>query len=239
VTPRLPFLDLPLTPDGDEARRWAEQELSDSAYATAQPNAFDRAARAVSDLLGRLFGGSVADGWAATIAIGVVLVVIVLIVVAVIVWGRPRAQRRARRDASTLFGDAEDRTAAQLRVAAAAAAERGDWGAAVVLRFRALARGLDERVLVSVAPGTTAGRFARDAGRAFPDAAPALAAAASVFDDVRYLGAAGTPERYGTVAAADEAVSGGSRAAVPRSSGGSPRSADEEEARDATRKVAG
>ena len=198
--------DPPLVPDGDEARRWAREELADPAYAAAQPNLFDRAARAVADVVGQLFGGGVSGTWAASLAIVALLVLAALLVVAILVWGRPRAERRARRDPSLLFGDAEHRTAAQLREAAARHAAAGEWDAAVVVRFRALARGLDERVLVEASPGLTARRFARDAARVLPSAAEELAAAAAAFDEVRYLRMPGTPERYTAVARADDAV---------------------------------
>ena len=39
----------PLTPDGDEARRWAQEELSDPVYAAAEPTPLDRVARAIGD----------------------------------------------------------------------------------------------------------------------------------------------------------------------------------------------
>ena len=43
------------SPDGDEARRWAEQELADPVYAEAEPTMFDRIARAIGDFIGGLF----------------------------------------------------------------------------------------------------------------------------------------------------------------------------------------
>ena len=62
--------------------------------------------------------------------------------------------------------------------------------------FRALARGLSERTIVTTNPGTTAHGFARQAATAFPDAAARLASAADDFDRVRYLGATGTAEQW-------------------------------------------
>jgi hypothetical protein len=205
VTPG-PFAELPLIPDGDEARRWAQEELSDPAYAAAEPTPFDRAARAVSDFIGMLFGGGVSGSWAASLAIVALLVVTALIVVAILIWGRPRGIGRARRDPAVLFGETETRTAAQLREAAARHADRGEWELAVVVRFRALARGLDERVLVAAEPGMTARRFARAAGRVFPDAFIDLRTAADAFDQVRYLRAPATAEHYRIVVRADDAV---------------------------------
>lgn len=202
----------PLTPDGDQARRWAEQELRDPAYAAAQPTPIDRAARAIQDFLSHLFDAQPGGPWGGWLAVVVGLVVVALIVAAFFIWGRPRALRRSATPAAELFGDAEARTAAQLRRAALASASRAEWDDAVILRFRALARGLSERDIVHPAPGATVHAFARAASRAFPDLAGALDAAAAAFDDVRYLRRPGGPELYERVAAADDAL----QAAHPR-----------------------
>lgn len=82
----------------------------------------------------------------------------------------------------------------------------GEWDAAIVLRFRALARGLTERGLVETPPGATVHGFARRAALAFPGQAAALEDAAGAFDDVRYLRRPGTVELYRRIAAVDEAV---------------------------------
>lgn len=207
----LPFADdvPPLTPGGDEARRWAERELANPIYATAKPTLFDRVAAAIRDFFTTLFGSAPTGAWGWWIAVIVAVIVVLLIVGAFFIWGRPRAEARARRS-SDLFGDREERTAAQLRRAADAAAARGSWSEAVVLRFRALARGLDERDIVSTAPGATAHGFARAAGRRIPSAAEPLETAASAFDDVRYLGRPGTADLYDRVRAAE-----GATASVP------------------------
>ena len=75
-----------------------------------------------------------------------------------------------------------------------------------MLRFRALARGVAERGILEPAPGATVHAFARQAGRAFPAEDERLDAAASAFDDVRYLRRPGTAELYAVVAAADDAL---------------------------------
>jgi hypothetical protein len=197
----------PLTPDGATAQQWARDELTDPAYAAAHPTAFDRFARSVQDFFTHLFdSGAPGDSgrWLAVIAC---VVLVALLIIAVLLWGRPRARRRAAAsDAPSLFGDVEHRTAQQLRKAAAAAAERGDWDAAVILRQRALARGLAERGLLNTAPGTTVHGFARSAALVLPDLRDDLDAAATAFDDVRYLRLPGTPEGYARVAQVDDAA---------------------------------
>ena len=196
----------PLTPDGDEAREWAEQELSDPVYAEAQPTLFDRIAQAIGEFFERLFSTELEGPWGSAFAIIAAGVAIGLIVAAFLVWGLPRATRRSRVAVAELFGETEARPASALRAAAEAHAGRGEWDAAIVLRFRALARGLAERGVVDTPPGTTVHGFARRAARAFPAQAAALEDAAAAFDDVRYLRRPGTVELYRRVAAVDDAV---------------------------------
>ena len=197
----------PLTPDEDEARRWAEQELSEPVYDIAEPTPFDRLARAIADFFAWLFNPDVSGGWGSTFAVVIAGVVVVVIVAAFLIWGMPRINRRAapRRDA--LFGEAEHRSAAELRAAAAERARAGDWDAAIVLRFRAMARGCLERGVVDPPPGATVHGFARAAAGAFPALASRLETAASAFDDVRYLRRPGTAELYDLVSSVDDEVS--------------------------------
>lgn len=196
----------PVTPDGDEARRWAEQELSDPVYAVAQPTAIDRIARAISDFVTSLFDADLDGAWGPVFAIVAAVVIVVLIVVAFLVWGRPRSLARSRAVGAELFGETERRDADELRRGAASRATNGEWDAAIVLRFRALARGLAERGIVDTPPGATVHAFARTAGRAFPAHATGLESAATAFDDVRYLRRPGTAELYRRVADVDEAL---------------------------------
>ena len=196
----------PLIPDGDEGRRWAEEELTDPAYAIAEPTVLDRVARAVSDAIARLFSSEVNGEWALVLAVVAAAVIIVVIVLAFIVWGAPRSTRRASPPPAALFGDDDERSADELRSAASARAAEEDWNTAVVLRFRALARGLGERGIVDTPPGATVHSFARTATRAFPSAGDALEDAAVAFDDVRYLRRPGTADMYTRVADVDDAV---------------------------------
>ncbi|GAA1985193.1 DUF4129 domain-containing protein [Microbacterium pumilum] len=196
----------PLTPSGDEARRLAENELAKPVYQAAEPTVIDRIARAVGQFFERLFQVELGGGWGSAFAIVATILVVILIVVAFIVWGRPRAVRRAAAPPAALFGETESRSADELRRDAASRASMGEWDAAVVLRFRALARGVIERGAVDTPPGATVHAFARAAGRAFPSAAVELEAAATAFDDVRYLRRPGTAELYRRVAEIDDLV---------------------------------
>ncbi|MEV8369453.1 DUF4129 domain-containing protein [Microbacterium sp. NPDC064584] len=207
----------PLTPDGDEARRWAEQELSDPAYAAAQPTPLDLIARAVGDFFASLFGTQLEGEWGPWVALIAAIVVVLVIVAAFLIWGVPRATGRRRR-AEDPFRTDDGLSASRLRDDAAARAAAGEWDAAIVLRFRALARGLLERGAVDTPPGATVHAFARSAARAFPAEADALEGAAAGFDDVRYLRRPGTSELYARIVAVDEQVTR-TRPVLPESAG--------------------
>lgn len=186
--------DVPVVPDAPEARNWLLEELSKPEYAAARPSLFDLLSQEFFEWLARLFqpGASVGLDW---LPVAVVGLVIAGLVVALLIWGVPRINRRSR-PAAGLFGDDDRRTADELRRAAATAASAGDWTLAVLEQFRAVARGLAERTIVLVSPGTTAHDFAGRASTAFPPASDDLAAAADVFDRVRYLGSDGTADDY-------------------------------------------
>ncbi len=196
----------PVTPDDDQARKWAERELSHPRYAEAEPTPLDRIAQAISDAIGRLFSSSLPGGWGPWAAVIAAVVAVVVITAAFLIWGRPRISRRAPAAAALLFGEAEQRSAAQLRQDAASRAAAGEWDDAIVLRFRALARGLVERGAVDLPPGATVHSFARAAARAFPAFTAELESAAAAFDDVRYLRRPGTAELYRRIDTVDEAV---------------------------------
>lgn len=193
----------PVAPDADDARRWAEQELSGTEYQVAEPTPFDRLARTIGDAIGSIFSGDVPAGFGPWLAVGAIAIVVVLLVVAILIWGRPRRLVRSSAPAP-LFGVAETRSADELRRDAEAAATAGRYDDALVLRVRALARSLLERTIVDLEPGATVQRFATTAATAFPDAAAELTAVARSFDDVRYLRRPGTPEAYARVRDLDE-----------------------------------
>jgi hypothetical protein len=204
---------VPVDPSPPEAHDWIVEELSKPAYQAAQPTLYDRISKAISDWLSSLTLGD-AQG-PPGLGLGVVVVLVAAaIVVAILIFGLPRLNRRSA-VAGSLFGDDDARDAAAMRRDAAAAAARGDHTTAVAEQFRAIARGLAERLLVTVTPGTTASGFAARAGDAFPAERAPLTAAAAVFDGVRYLGREGTADQYRDLVALDESL----RAAKPRLEG--------------------
>jgi hypothetical protein len=193
---------VPVQPGGDQARQWLQQELAKAPYQAAKPTPFDLLAQAVLQWFQSLFTSktSVAPP---VLLVAALIVVVALIVVALVLFGVPRLNRRSR-VAGDLFGEDDRRSADELRRSAAAAFAAGDWSTAVLERFRGLARGLDERTVLTVFPGTTATGFARRAGRAFPAEQGGLVSAAAVFDDVRYAGQPASRAEAEAVAALDE-----------------------------------
>jgi hypothetical protein len=194
---------IPLIPDGDAARELAEKELAKPEYQAAKPTLIDEWARGVVEFLRELLTPQHATDlgpWAAVV-LGVILVGALIVVL--LIWGRPR-RSQSRPSRSVLLGSADDRTAAELRADADRAARDEDWTEAIVLRYRAIARALIERDLIAPAPGTTAQTIAREAAVPFPSERDALHDAAVAFDDVRYLGRAGTAELYRSLAQTDD-----------------------------------
>ena len=190
--------EVPVDPDADQARRWIVAELSKPEYRAAQPTLFDRISAAFWDWLTSLDLSGAGVGRGPLLVAGAVLLV-AAIIAAYLIFGAPRLNRRSR-VTGALFGVNDDRDAAAMRSAAESAARRGDWSLAISEMFRALARGLAERTIVTPSPGMTAHTFATAAGRGFPPQADRLQAAASAFDRVRYLDQPGTESAYRQVA---------------------------------------
>ena len=202
---------VPVTPDSGDARDWISRELAKPEYRAAAPNWFDRLVSGFWDWLRGLLGG--ATGAPPSVAWGLVFLVLIAgLVAAYLVFGPPRLGRRARTTDGALFGDDDSRTASAMRLSAERAAAAGDWTLATEEMFRACARGLAERAVITSTPGTTARGFALRARRYFPGLERELDASAVAFDDVRYLGRAGTEAGFATVSALEQ----GLRASRPR-----------------------
>lgn len=201
---------VPVDPDAEEARRWLLRELARPEYEAAKPTWFDRLSAAVRDWFASLQIGGL-EGPPLVGFLVVLAVVIAVVLTAFLVFGLPRLRRRSA-VGGELFGVNDVRSAAELRAAASQLAAAGDFAAATAEMFRAIARGLAERVIVDTAPGTTAHGFAERAAAEFPAFREPLREAADIFDDVRYLGRSGTEEGFGTVRSLEEQL----RAATPR-----------------------
>jgi len=197
---------LPDQPDADEARELAERELAKHVYDAAQPTLIDRIALAIGDFLDSLTMRGVGASWSPIVVVIVIAVIVALIAVGLAIWGRPKLANRRASESALLFGEDDGRSAAELRADAASNAAAGRWDEAIVSRFRAVARSLDERDVIDPIPGLTATGLAALAADFFPAQAAGVRAAAGSFDDVRYLRRPGTAEMYAVVAEVDDEV---------------------------------
>jgi Domain of unknown function (DUF4129) len=118
--------------------------------------------------------------------IAILVAVLALVIAVILVRMGPLARRRRLRP-EPLFPSGQ-RTAAEYRAAADAAAAGENWSAAVVERYRAIVVGFEERGLLDPRPGRTADEAAAEAGAVFPGLAADLTVASRVFDGVRYGG---------------------------------------------------
>ena len=195
--------EVPVDLGADPARELARRELARAEYRAGEPGLLDRVGRwlldRADDALGAVAG--VSPG-----GVGGLLVVLLVIVLAVVL-ARRHFGRVARRAAAAgpLF-DRAPRTADSHRAAADAAEAAGRFDEAVRERMRALVRGLEERDLVEVRPGRTAGEATRAAAVAVPSAASAVTEAARRFDETVYGGRSADADAATAVRRADDAV---------------------------------
>lgn len=186
----------------DEARLRARAELADPSY-DAEPSLLERAAAWLLEQLGRLVDASAGASPAAWVGLGLMLAVLLLGVL--VVRRRVGPLARSARRGDPVFGS-RALGAAEHRAAADEAAGQGDWTRAVVERYRALVRGLEERAVLDARPGRTADEAAREAGTQLPDLAADLLAGSRLFDAVRYGGhPCGAPD-HERLLALDDAV---------------------------------
>jgi hypothetical protein len=179
--------DVPVELGRDDARELAIRELANPAYDAEPPlpqRVVEWIIERIQEFIGRTAG-------ALDSRIGVAVLIAVLALVVAVIWLRvgPLARRRVR---SEPIFPAGQRTAAEYRAAAEAAAARGDWSAAVLERYRAVVVGFEERGLLDPRPGRTADEAAAEAAAVLPALTAELTAASRIFDGVRYGGRAGT-----------------------------------------------
>ncbi len=184
TAPGTVWAGVPVEPDADEARRWAEEELSRSVYSD-EPTLLERVWNWFLELLQRLTDLE-ASAPPNLVPVLVVVGVVALLVVALYLAGPVRTRRRQAQGGSHAVFDDADATSADLTAAADAAADRGDWPQAVLMRFRAIVRSLDERAVLDDRPGLTAHEASTAAAARLPDCAPGLTWAGRLFDDVCY-----------------------------------------------------
>ncbi|MFE9096490.1 DUF4129 domain-containing protein [Streptomyces sp. NPDC007264] len=191
----------PVTVSRDPAREAARRELSKRMYHENDPSPLQRALNAFWNWVDGLFGAAstaTPGGW-----LGLLVIVLVVLALVGALWWRLGTPRRTATSSAALFDD-RPRSAAEHRAAAEAHAAQGHWSQAVQERMRAVVRSLEERALLDVRPGRTADEAASEAGRALPDHADRLRAAARDFDDVTYGGRVAGEATYRRLASLDE-----------------------------------
>ena len=175
--------DVPVQPGREQAHAWAASELAHREYDAGRPGLL---ARLLTWLLDRLQALPGPGNGLST----VLIVVLLVFLIAAVGWALHRAGGLRRDPAPTerpgLGGTT--RPAADHRSEADRLAAAGDWAGAVLERFRAVARRLEEEAVLVPQPSRTADEVAREAGARLPEVADGLAAAARLFDGVRYGG---------------------------------------------------
>lgn len=174
--------DVPVQPDAETAREWARDELARPEY-HRQPSLLQRVLEWLQEQLGSVPSLGLPDG----VALLVAVVAGVALVLGILWFVGPVRRSRARSRSGTVVLAADDRrTADQLRAAADAAAAAGDWHLAVLERFRAIVRGLEERTVLDERPGRTAHEAVGAAALRLPGLGADLRTAGDLFDDVAY-----------------------------------------------------
>lgn len=203
------MLAVPPPPIGREAaRQAARHELSKHIYHRYDDSWPVAAVKWLEHELAKLFdtaGRHAPGGGAGALAFLAVIAAVILIAR----WRIGPLGKQAK-VAPPVLGELE-RTAAEHRAAADAAAARGAWNDAVVEGMRAVARQLEESAVLDPKPGRTADELARDAGARLSGASSPLAAAAVAFDTVAYGRRDATADSYATIRRADDAVGGRQR----------------------------
>ncbi|MBA9007888.1 MULTISPECIES: DUF4129 domain-containing protein [Thermomonospora] len=197
----------------EEARDLARRELDKGIYHRDEPSWLERAWREFDAWLDELLRQATnptapgeGGGWVSLL----VVVLLLAAAVALLAWlMHGRWNIRSRRPPLL---EEQPSTAADHRTAAERHAAAGQWAEAIRERLRAIARDLEERVILEPRPGRTADELAAEAGAALPDHAERLRDGVRIFDDVWYGDRPGTGEGYATLVALDEAL----RSAKPR-----------------------
>jgi hypothetical protein len=168
----------------------AVEELAKPEYHVDDPSLFQRAVTwiidKISDLIDR--ASQVVPGGPWGLA---VIALVIIVVIAAVLWRGGPVRRSSAVEGALFVG--RPRSAAEHRAAADRAAAAGSWEEAVLERYRAIVRSLEERTVLEPRPGRTADEAAAEAGVALPLLAKNLKAAADTFDAVVYGGRAATP----------------------------------------------
>lgn len=184
----LPSLSDPLAPDGfrpdgPEADRLLQGELSRAEYARGVPQLVRDFLEARLDELVDFLRGL--DDMTSTPGKVMLLVLVLILAVLCAVFVRVRRSHGVDARGHDL-GLAAELTGTDYRARAAAAAAAGNHALACLESFRAMVRLAEERTVLSQQPGRTAFEAATELMSAFPAQAEGLCTAAAFFNELRY-----------------------------------------------------
>lgn len=199
----------PVLPDGEEARRWAAEELAKPGYPRPGPAWLEDIREGFLEWLGQLGGPS---GPPPSVAGPLIATAAVVIIVAAIIMVKPRLNAR-RKAHKAMYDAATVVSAAGYRERADQAAAAGDMAGAVVNRYRAVVRAAEEDEIIDVRPGRTADEAARQLGQAYPRHSSRLTTAAGTFDAILYGHSDADQEDYAAMSALDNTLQKESRPA--------------------------
>lgn len=184
--------EAPATPDAEEARRAAEEELSRPIYVDRK-GILARIWEWIEKYLVGDSLGTQAPRWLSLLLVA--LLAAAIIAVLLLILRKLALPARAAQQDAPLFSDERDST--ELARAADAAAAQGNYATAVVERFRAIIRSLDETGVIEEYPGMTALESVALTAQALgpTELVSRLGRAAELFDAVRYGKVASTPEQ--------------------------------------------
>jgi hypothetical protein len=206
----------------EAARELARRELSRPEYHRDDPSLLQRIWEWITERIRRFIdsfdvGGSGGEvSWA---ALG--LIVLLIAVAAAIIWWWVGGVQRGRSRRSALMTE-EHTTARDHRAAAERYAAAGQWAEAVRERLRAIARDLEERVILAPQPGRTADELAAEAAVALPRFAEDLRSAARVFDEVWYGERPAGEADYRQLTDLDQRLRGARPSPIEPATAGSP-----------------
>lgn len=178
----------------EEARRVADEVLTDAVFDRPQPGLlarardwfFERLGEAVDSVLGSAGGGLV--GWVVVAALVVLAVVLAV-----------RFTRGVQSDPGTVAvpGGGPRRPAIDWLAEATRLEAAGDGRAGLRCRYRALVTALAARGVLDEVPGRTAGEYRAAVASSIPGVAPDFAGATALFEVVWYGGQTVGPDEAG------------------------------------------
>lgn len=172
-----------LDPETDEARRWLQNELARGEYNRPE-SVVERVVTWLGERLA--FTVNLIPGVGGLGSVIILLVVVAAVVGAVLmIRGRWRRRALTARDTGAVLDD-PSLTPADYRARASSAFSSGQWDAALLDYYRAIASEAVQRTVLDERPGRTAHEVALELRDAFPDQHAELLQAAADFDDVRY-----------------------------------------------------